>query len=214
MAAAVSTLRDKVQNLVSEGWTTFSQIEPESRTEPKTRAEFLKYSLPMTLDPNTAHKWLILSEGNKKITVKRENTTYTSHPDNFIHIPQVMSTEHLSGRCYWEVERSGRGAVAVTYKNISKSGSLNDCGFGYNDKAWSLNCDKSYIFRHSSDSISISGPVSSRVGVYLDHEAGFLSFYSVSESMTLLHRVQIAFTQPVYAGLGLYGTDGDTAELK
>ncbi|PWA30097.1 hypothetical protein CCH79_00009771 [Gambusia affinis] len=44
------------------------------------------------------------------------------------------------------------------------------------------------------------GPVSSRVGVYLDHEAGFLS-YSVSESMTLIHRVQTRFTQPLHAGV-------------
>ncbi|PWA23285.1 hypothetical protein CCH79_00021028, partial [Gambusia affinis] len=48
----------------------------------------------------------------------------------------------------------------------------------------------------------ISGPVSSRVGVYLDHRAGILSFYSVSETMTLLHRVQTRFTEPLLAGVG------------
>ncbi|KAI3374195.1 hypothetical protein L3Q82_006059 [Scortum barcoo] len=46
-----------------------------------------------------------------------------------------------------------------------------------------------------------SCPRSSRVGVYLDHRAGILSFYSISETMTLLHRVQTTFTQPLYAGL-------------
>ncbi|CAB1432016.1 unnamed protein product [Pleuronectes platessa] len=42
-----------------------------------------------------------------------------------------------------------------------------------------------------------------RVGVYLDHSAGVLSFYSVSDTMTLLHRVQTTFTQPLYAGVGV-----------
>ncbi|CAB1432017.1 unnamed protein product [Pleuronectes platessa] len=40
-----------------------------------------------------------------------------------------------------------------------------------------------------------------RVGVYLDHSAGVLSFYSVSDTMTLLHRVQTTFTHPLYAGV-------------
>ena len=45
--------------------------------------------------------------------------------------------------------------------------------------------------------------VSSRVGVYLDHSAGVLSFYRVSDTMTLLHRVQTTFTQPLYAGVAV-----------
>ncbi|CAB1460810.1 unnamed protein product [Pleuronectes platessa] len=51
-------------------------------------------------------------------------------------------------------------------------------------------------------------PLSSRVGVYLDHSAGVLSFYSVSDTMTLLHRVQTTFTQPLYAGVGAYRVKG------
>lgn len=215
VAAAILSLRDRVQNL-SEEWTVVSQTEPESRVEPKTRAEFLKYSRPMTMDPNTAHKWLKLSEGNKKVTLTRENPSHTVHSDNFIHITQVISTQHLHGRCYWEVEKKdeGRVAIALTYKNISKTGGLNKCGFGYNDKSWALSCSKSYVFKHNNDSICVSGPMSSRVGVYLDHEAGFLSFYSISDTMTLLHRVRVQFTQPIYAGLGLYGSDGNEVELK
>ncbi|KAK7878810.1 hypothetical protein WMY93_034277 [Mugilogobius chulae] len=46
------------------------------------------------------------------------------------------------------------------------------------------------------------GPATSRIGVYLDHSAGVLEFYSVSEStMSLLHREQTTFTQPLYAGV-------------
>ncbi|KAI1883368.1 hypothetical protein AGOR_G00230700 [Albula goreensis] len=38
-------------------------------TEPKTREEFLQYSCRLTLDPNTAHTNLHLSEGNREYSV-------------------------------------------------------------------------------------------------------------------------------------------------
>ncbi|KAM9322943.1 tripartite motif-containing protein 16-like [Pholidichthys leucotaenia] len=60
--------------------------------------------------------------------------------------------------------------------------------------------------------VAVTYPRSSRIGVFLDHSAGLLSFYSISETMTLLHRVQTTFTQPLYAGLGVWD-DGATAEL-
>ncbi|XP_041841989.1 E3 ubiquitin/ISG15 ligase TRIM25-like [Melanotaenia boesemani] len=57
-----------------------------------------------------------------------------------------------------------------------------------------------------------------QIGVYLDHRAGILSFYSVSKTRTLLHRVQTTFTQPLYAGIRFYqnlfsNPGGDSAEF-
>ncbi|XP_071347949.1 tripartite motif-containing protein 16-like, partial [Trachinotus anak] len=175
--------------------------------EPKTRAGFLKYSQEITLDPNTANTYLLLSEGNRKVT-RSKPQSYSSHPDRFTSRYQVLSRESLTERCYWEVEWRGRGGVyvAVAYKNMSRAGRGNECGFGYNDKSWALHCNKdSYVFWFINIITPVSGPQSSRVGVYLDHRAGILSFYSVSETMTLLHRVKTTFTQPLHAGLWLYG---------
>lgn len=56
---------------------------------------------------------------------------------------------------------------------------------------------------HNYISTDVSGPRSSRVGVYLDHRAGPLPSYSVSETMELIHRVKTIFNQPLYAGLGV-----------
>ncbi|KAM6903809.1 tripartite motif-containing protein 16 [Lycodopsis pacificus] len=171
--------------------------------EAKTRAGFLRNSSEITLDPNTAHTKLLLSEGNRKATVMSEQQPYSSHPDRFSRYCQVLSRESLTGRCYWEVEWSGRRVyVAAAYKNISKSGRRQ---FGLSDNSWALRCEKnSFTFWHNDIQTPVSGPQSSRVAVYLDHSAGILCFYSVSETMTLLHRVQTTFTQPLYAGLGFY----------
>ncbi|KAI4798025.1 hypothetical protein KUCAC02_024684 [Chaenocephalus aceratus] len=214
--AALSAVRDKIQDVLREEWTNVSPTEVEvlqSAAEPASRAGFLTYSQEITLDPNTAHTHLLLSEGSRKATNMKQQQAYSRHPDRFTACSQVLSRESLTGRCYWEVERRGGGVyVAVAYKNISRTdlGS----GFGLNDNSWSLVCDQNrYSFLYNGIRTRVSGPRSSRVGVYLDHRAGVLSFYSVSETMTLLHRVQTTFTQPLHAGVWLCYEYGDTAEF-
>ncbi|KAM6909215.1 tripartite motif-containing protein 16-like [Xenentodon cancila] len=219
VTAAVSETRDQLQDLLRGTWTNISLSVAEadvllSEPEPKTRTGFLKHYKEITLDPNTAHKHLLLSEGTRKATYMKQEQSYSSHPDRFTAWHQVLSTESLTGRHYWEVEsRRGGVRVAVTYKNIRRAGRLNECLLGCNDKSWALCCElNTYTFWHNNVQTPVSGPQPFRVGVYLDHRAGLLSFYSVSDTMTLLHRVQTTFTQPLYAGL-LFYSDGDAAEF-
>ncbi|XP_024655641.2 tripartite motif-containing protein 16-like [Maylandia zebra] len=219
VTAAVSEVRDKLQDILREQWTNISltvtevDVSLSDPPEPKTRAGFLKYSCEITLDPITANKKLLLSEGNRKVQAVIQQQSYSDHPDRFTWWFQVLSRESLTGRCYWEVEWRGGGVyVAVTYKNIRRKGDESE--FGCNDKSWALECyNNSFTFLYNNIQTPVSGPRSSRVGVYLDHRAGILSFYSVSETMTLLHRVQTTFTQPLYAGLLVYYNYGATAEL-
>ncbi|XP_028419420.1 tripartite motif-containing protein 16-like [Perca flavescens] len=201
--AAVTAASDKMQNILTEKL---------SFTKLMNRAEFLQYSCQITMDPNTVGSWLDVSDENRKITYN-ENTTYPNHPDRFEYSPQVLSKEGLTGRCYWEMEISRDAKVAVAYKSIGRSGEFKARFFGHNKKSWVLYCDNSYTFIHDGDHTFISAPKSSRIGVYLDHSAGTLAFFSVSETMTLLHRVQTTFTEPLYAGVILDGSDGDTVEF-
>uniref|UniRef100_A0A3B3TP51 Tripartite motif-containing protein 16-like n=1 Tax=Poecilia latipinna TaxID=48699 RepID=A0A3B3TP51_9TELE len=216
--AAVSELTDKLQDVLKDSWTNILHRLNDVDVllpgpEPKSRAGFLKYSCEITLDPNTAHTQLLLSEGNRKVTGINLDQSYSSNPDRFTYWCQVLSRESLTGRCYWEVERCGAVDVAVAYKNISRAGDKNECGFGNNEKSWALECSQnSFHFGHKDIWTPISAPVPSRVGVYLDHRAGILSFYSVSETMTLLHRVQTRFTEPLLAGVWV-GNPGDSVEF-
>ncbi|XP_073333616.1 tripartite motif-containing protein 16-like [Pagrus major] len=220
VTAAVSEVRDKLQDVLRDTWTNISLTVTQvdvllPQPEPKTRAGFLRYSCDITLDPNTANTELLLSEGNRKATYKRRQRSYSRQPDKFTRWRQVLSRESLTGRCYWEVEWGGEAVgVAVAYKNISRAGRSDECRFGFNDKSWMLFCSTdSYNFYYNKVHTPVSGPESSRVGVYLDHSAGILSFYSVSETITLLYRVQTTFTQPLYAGLYVDWFSGDSAEF-
>uniref|UniRef100_A0A4W5NN76 Tripartite motif-containing protein 16-like n=1 Tax=Hucho hucho TaxID=62062 RepID=A0A4W5NN76_9TELE len=176
----------------------------ETRPEPKTREEFLEYSCQLTLDPNTAHKELCLSEGNRKVTRSYLDQSYPDHTDRFTTDYQVLCRKGLSGVCYWEVEWSGWGvSIAVSYKGINRRG--HDEWFSSSNLAWCLLCYPTRCsFYHNGERTDISVPCSTRVGVYLDHRAGTLSFYSVSDTMTLLHRVQTTFTQPLYPGFRVF----------
>ncbi len=161
-----------------------------------------------TLDLNTVNKLLRLSENNRVITYTGTVQPYPDHPDRFDHWHQVLCRESVSGRGYWELEWSGDNGVyiSVSYKSISRKGSGYECVFGHNDQSWSLICSSSsYSFKHNKIKTVLSvKSISRRIGVFVDHGAGTLSFYSVSDTMSLIHTVQTTFTQTLYPGFNVY----------
>ncbi|XP_067283478.1 stonustoxin subunit alpha-like isoform X2 [Pseudorasbora parva] len=195
---------------VSEASDTIGPI-PSSVPDPKTRSDFLQYSFRLNLDLNTVNNRLRLSEDNREITVTGPVQPYLDHPDRFDYWAQVLCSESVCGRSYWEIEWSGNNVwISVSYKSISRKGRGNECMFGGNDQSSCLFCTpSSYSFKHNNIQTELPvKPISSkdnRVGVYVDHRAGTLSFYSVSgDSMSLIHTLQTTFTQPLYPGFRLW----------
>ncbi len=116
----------------------------------------------------------------------------------------MLCRESVWGRCYWEIEWSGDKGVfiSVSYKSISKKGEGDECWFGCNDHSWSLICyPDRYSFKHNNIETRLPvKSIGSRIGVFVDHSAGTLSFYSVSDTMSLIHTVQTTFTHTLYPG--------------
>ncbi|XP_076153662.1 tripartite motif-containing protein 16-like [Alosa pseudoharengus] len=177
----------------------------------KARPRLLRYACDLTLDPNTAHRELSLSEGNRKVTRVKKQQPYPEHPERFDSTGQVLCREGLTGRCYWEAEWSGDdGAeISVAYKSIERKGNSDDVTMGWNAKSWSLFCSPhSYSVLHNKKHTDIpaSSSRSRTVGVYLDWPAGTLSFYSVStDTLTHLHTFHSTFTEPLYPGFRVWG---------
>ncbi|ROJ30487.1 Tripartite motif-containing protein 16 [Anabarilius grahami] len=201
---SVRQLRDKLEDFCKEELKKISDRVTSTNIVPRTRNNFLQYSHQLNLDLNTVNKRLRLSERNRVITYTNTKQPYPDHPDRFDEYHQVLCRESVCGRCYWEIEWSGNNVyISVSYKIISRKGGGNECGFGRNDQSWSLICSSSsYSFRHNDIQTKLPvKPISSRIGVYVDHSAGTLSFYSVSgDTMILIHTVQTTFTQPLYPG--------------
>ncbi|XP_048013658.1 E3 ubiquitin/ISG15 ligase TRIM25-like isoform X2 [Megalobrama amblycephala] len=188
---SVSQLRDKLQQFCSE--------ETEKISGRDSRL--------LTLDLNSVNKRLLLSKGNTVIPVADTHQCYPDHPDRFDYWMQVLCRESVTGRCYWEVEWSGDGrsgvSIAVTYKSIGRKGRKPEIKAGCNDQSWKMFCCSSKCsFCHNNIETVLPVVSSRRIGVYVDHSAGILSFYSISDTMSLIHRVQTTFTQPLYAVFG------------
>ncbi|XP_038565902.1 NACHT, LRR and PYD domains-containing protein 12-like isoform X1 [Micropterus salmoides] len=170
-----------------------------------------KYSCELTIDTNTVHRKIKLSDNNRKATCVEEVQSYPDHPDRFDCWLQLLCRDGLTGRCYWEVEWRGAVYISVSYRGIRRKGGSKDCVFGWNDQSWSLSCsvgDYSVWHNKSETSISSSSSSSSssnRVAVYVDCPAGSLSFYRVSsDTLIHLHTFNTTFTEPLYPGFVLW----------
>ncbi|KAM9780380.1 LOW QUALITY PROTEIN: protein NLRC3-like [Neosynchiropus ocellatus] len=181
----------------------------EQRLRPGPR----KYYLPLTLDPNTAHQRLLLSNNHRTVEIVTEEQNYPEHPDRFEHYRQLMCTNDLTGRCYYEVEWRGGVDITVAYKRTRRE---DECLFGVNDKSWSLICsDEGYQVRHDKTRTKIQSETGSkRVGVFVNCPTGSVSFYSVScDHLIHLHTFYTSFSGPVYPGFGFWSWYGSGSSV-
>ncbi|XP_074519491.1 NACHT, LRR and PYD domains-containing protein 3-like isoform X2 [Halichoeres trimaculatus] len=177
----------------------------ESRIQPGPK----KYTKKLALDPNTAHIDLLLEEDNRKATRWTKNP-YPDHPERFDYWTQVLCTEGLTGRCYWETEWCGRAFIGVAYKRMNRKGENPESWLGRNDCSWGLYLSKNgYRTWHNAKGTVVNiPPDSNKVGVYLDWSSGVLSFYMVCcGTLNLLHTFHTTFTEPVYPGFWLGWVD-------
>ncbi|XP_040923352.1 stonustoxin subunit beta-like [Toxotes jaculatrix] len=178
----------------------------------KNRRDLIWYACDLTLDPNTAHSYLTLSQGNKRATCGAWQT-YPDHPDRFDTHLQVLCREELTGRHYWEVEWSNgysdEVGVAVTYKRIGRKGGGTSSRLGHNAVSWYFGHRYGLYAWHNAK--EHCGPLHyedcRRVGVYLDWHAGTLSFYRVSSNrLSHLYTFNTRFTEPVYPAIWVWQT--------
>uniref|UniRef100_UPI003AAAAF7F NACHT, LRR and PYD domains-containing protein 3-like isoform X1 n=1 Tax=Centroberyx gerrardi TaxID=166262 RepID=UPI003AAAAF7F len=177
----------------------------EFRIQPGPR----KYVCELTLDPNTANRNLFLFKGNRQVTMVNEKQPYPDHPERFDRRCQVLCTDGLTGRCYWEVDYWGAVFIGVTYKGICREGQDDRSRLGWNDKSWCLLCYRYTAWHNGKGTVitTTSHSGSNRVGVYLDWPAGSLSFYKVCPDRLIhIHTFHSTFTEPLYPAFHVLGT--------
>ncbi|GAA6104830.1 NACHT, LRR and PYD domains-containing protein 3-like isoform X1 [Tachysurus ichikawai] len=186
--------------------------------ECRTKQGMKKYACEINLDPNTAHRTLILTE-KKMVTMTKDTQPYPDHPDRFEYYAEVLCKETLIGaRFYWEVEWTGDVVyIGVAYKGINRKGRSTDCKLGMNNKSWILSCSKDYGYYVSYNNIETVVPAppnpSKRMGIYLDWNAGTLSYFIISAGRLYhTYTFHTTFTEPLYPAIRVYNYS-DTVSL-
>ncbi|XP_063816988.1 E3 ubiquitin/ISG15 ligase TRIM25-like [Pseudophryne corroboree] len=177
------------------------------------RGIYVSESLDILLDLNTAGNYVIVSGDLKTVSWSELNQYRPETPERFQYC-QVLSTRSFSsGRHYWEVETSESGdwMVGMCYASIDRKGVQSY--IGNNNKSWSLcKFNNEFSVIHSSDVSQLSHYISCQsFRIYLDYEAGQLSFYELRGPIRHLHTFTAIFTEPLHAVFYVWG---DSVRIK
>ncbi|KAM3605237.1 uncharacterized protein V6R79_022752 [Siganus canaliculatus] len=164
---------------------------------------------PLTLDTNTAHPLLSISDDLRSVARVKNRLPCAAHPERFDHWPQVLTVQTFSsGTHYWELEAEGFWDIGICYRSIGRKGKEGNA-FGNNKVSWSLTQqhDRKLAAWHNRRKTRLSYQMSgNRVAVTVDHGAGTITFSEVGTSNNLshIHTFSTTFSQPVCLGFGLY----------
>ncbi|XP_078287799.1 zinc-binding protein A33-like [Rhinoraja longicauda] len=153
----------------------------------------------VTLDVETAHARLEVSEDRKRV---RRTGTERSLPDTgkrFTVLPCVLGSEGFtSGRHYWEVEVAGseRWSLGVAAESVERKGGV---ALAPETGVWSIwRWDDKFEAVTSPPSPLPARPIPGRVGVYLSYESGTVSFYDAATKSHLHTFTGNKFTEKLY----------------
>lgn len=160
---------------------------------------FLLDPLNLLLDVNTAPNNLCISEDLKMASLTYKNGPVS--PESFLE-NEVLSTQSFSsGQHYWEVDTSKSGNWRLGVRYPWRDGV---CGV-----SWALWRNYNQCLAvHRSNIVHLSNLLyCQRFGVYLDYEAGQLSFYQLGDPIRHLHTFTTTFTEPLHASFWLNSDD-------
>ncbi|XP_062977761.1 E3 ubiquitin-protein ligase TRIM7-like [Elgaria multicarinata webbii] len=160
------------------------------------------YKVNVTLDPDTAHPCLILSEDLTSVIKGDAEQELPDKPGRFDVRPCVLGRERFtSGKHWWEVEvgSNGKGAmwaVGAARESVRRKGKFN---FRLNPQEgiWAVGMITGELVAFTSPertSLSLS-PVPSNIRVTLDYEKGLVEFLDVERNELIF-----AFTASSFDG--------------
>ncbi|XP_068582898.1 E3 ubiquitin-protein ligase TRIM39-like [Cebidichthys violaceus] len=159
-----------------------------------------KFAVDVTLDPDTAHLKLILSDDGKQVKHGDVKKNLPNNPERFSDCIFVLGKKSFSsGRFYFEVEVKGKTEwnLGVARESIKREG---DITLSPQNGYWTV------CLRNGNEYIAPAGPSvplslksePQKVGVFVDHEEGLVSFYDVDAAALIYCFTGCFFTDKLF----------------
>lgn len=187
-----------------------------SITSPVNREDLLKYGRVLTLNLNTAHRRLKLSEDLTEASVMDTPANYPDIPTRFSVCSQVLTTTGFSkGRHYFEVKMSSSNYVGIglAQSTIDRKGPSSR--LGRNDQSW---CVEWFTLKlsawHANVEAVLEGVDTKHIGVLVDCDGGTATFYAVADMANPFHTFVFPLGEKVYPAFWLFSNTSSIALCK
>ncbi|CAK6978502.1 E3 ubiquitin-protein ligase TRIM39-like [Scomber scombrus] len=163
-----------------------------------------QFAVDVTLDPDTAHAALILSDDGKQVTCGDVKKNLPDNPERFSASPCVLGKQSFSsGRFYYEVQVNGKTKwdLGVVRQSINRKGHIR---VSPSTGLWLIWLKKGNEYRALGEPrvfLSLKSKPQ-KVGVFVDYEEGLVSFYDVDSATLIYSFTGFKFTEKLYPFFG------------
>ncbi|XP_006154728.1 E3 ubiquitin/ISG15 ligase TRIM25 [Tupaia chinensis] len=172
----------------------------------KSRAELLTYSVKVILDYNSAHNKVALLETYTVASVADVPQNYRPHPQRFTYCSQVLGLHcYKKGIQYWEVElqKNNFCGIGICYGSMERHGP--ESRLGRNSSSWCVEWFNTKISAwHNNVEKTLPPSKTTRVGVLLNCDHGFVIFFAVADKVHLMYKFKVDFTEAVYPAFWVF----------
>ncbi|XP_045904755.1 nuclear factor 7, brain-like [Micropterus dolomieu] len=169
-----------------------------------------QYAVDVTLDPDTAHPKLILSDDGKQVYDSDVKKNLPDNPKRFFGCICVLGKQSFSsGRFYFEVQVKGKTDwdLGVARESINRKGDIKLSPMKGYWTIWLRNGNQYSALADPSVRLSLKSRPQ-KVGVFVDYEEGLVSFYDVDAAALIYSFTGCCFTDKLLPYVGPCNNDG------
>uniref|UniRef100_A0A3B3VC99 E3 ubiquitin-protein ligase TRIM21-like n=1 Tax=Poecilia latipinna TaxID=48699 RepID=A0A3B3VC99_9TELE len=166
------------------------------------------YGVDVTLDPNTANPYLVMSDDGKTVRCSDVTQVLPDKPERLSAFGVLGKQSFTSGRFYYEVEVKGKTKweLGVVRESIDRKGENAICPENGYWAVWLRNGHYRALTGPSVPLVLVSEP--QKVGVFVDYDEGLVSFYDAESAHLIFSFTSCNFSEKLYPYFSPCPSDG------